>query len=117
MVSPSSLLSLWEALQDQQVGLTQAAFKLLLLLWVLEPVRFCVCPLRMESLFPPALCLPQKLYWPSKSIFLGTNLLGKRPPSRLGSLMWALDPFLLVENLCNCDYSYILCVIYPGYGY
>ena len=32
----SCLLPLWEALQDQQVSLTQAPFRLPLLLWVLE---------------------------------------------------------------------------------
>ena len=58
-VSSSCLLALWEAFQDQQVGLIQAPFKLLLLPWVLEHVRFCVHPLRVESLlFPTAL-------WPS----------------------------------------------------
>ena len=40
---------------DQQVGLTQFSFKLLLLPWVLEHVRFCVHPLRVGSLFLPAL--------------------------------------------------------------
>ena len=44
------LLPLQEAFQDQQVDLTQAPFKLLLLPWVLECVRFCVCPLRVKSL-------------------------------------------------------------------
>ena len=37
------LLPLWEILQDQQVGLTQAPFKLLLLPWVPEGVRLCMC--------------------------------------------------------------------------
>ena len=50
-LSSSCLLPLWEAVQVQQVGLTQAPFKLLLLPLVLAPVRFCVHPLRVESLF------------------------------------------------------------------
>ena len=54
--SPRCLLTLQEALQDQHVGLTQAPFKLLLLPWVLE----CVCPLRVESLFPIDLWVSQK---------------------------------------------------------
>lgn len=37
--------------QDLQLGVTQAAFKLLLP-WVLECVRLCVSPLGVESLFP-----------------------------------------------------------------
>ena len=47
----SCLLPLQETLQDQQVGLTQAPFKLLLPC-ILEYVRFYVNPLRVESLFP-----------------------------------------------------------------
>lgn len=53
-VSSTCLLPLLEALQDQQ-ALTQDPFKLLLLPWVLEHVRFCVYPLGVESLFPMAL--------------------------------------------------------------
>lgn len=52
-VSVSLLLLLWETLQDQQVNLTKANTKLLLLPWVWECVRFCVCPFRLS------LCLPQ----------------------------------------------------------
>lgn len=50
---------LQKTFQDQQVGLAQASFKLLLP-WVPEWVGFCVCPLREESLFPTALWLSQK---------------------------------------------------------
>ena len=49
--SPCCLLALREALQDQQVGLTQAPFKLLPLRGDLEHVRFCVRPLRAESVY------------------------------------------------------------------
>ena len=55
--SCSCLLPLGEALQDQQVGMTQAPFKLLPLCWILEHARFCMHPLRAESLFPTALQL------------------------------------------------------------
>ena len=54
-MSPSFLLPLQETLQDQQVGLIQVPFTLLLLPWVLEHVRFRMHALRVESLFPPAL--------------------------------------------------------------
>ena len=54
-MSPSFLLPLQETLQDQQVGLIQVPFPLLLLLWVLEHVRFCMHALRVDSLFSPAL--------------------------------------------------------------
>ena len=56
-VSSSHYLHLWEAPQDQQVGLTQAPFKFLFLCCIAEHVRFCVSPLIVESLFPTALWL------------------------------------------------------------
>ena len=45
-------------LQDKQVGLTQS-FRLLLLPWVLEHMRFYVYPLRAESLFLTVCGSPQ----------------------------------------------------------
>ena len=59
-VSASCLLPLQEALQDQSVRLTQVSFKLLLLPWVPEHVRFCVHSSRVESLFPTVLWISQK---------------------------------------------------------
>lgn len=40
-VNPGCLLPPWEALQDQQMVLTQAPSRLLLLPWALECLRFC----------------------------------------------------------------------------
>ena len=60
-MSSHCLLPLWEALQDQLVGLTQASLKFLLLSWVPDHKRLCVHILRAESLFPTALWLSQKL--------------------------------------------------------
>ena len=71
-------LLLQETLQDQQVGLAQAPIKLLLLPWVPVHVRFCVCPLRVKSLFPRT---PEiKPQWPSKPNFLGADLPSAGPP-------------------------------------
>ena len=56
-VRSSCLLPLWEALQDQQVGLTQAPFTLRLLPQDSEHVRFCVHPLRVESMSPSPVAL------------------------------------------------------------
>ena len=79
-VNSSCLLLLWETLQDQQLGLTQATFKLLLLPWVPEHVRFCVCPIEVQSLFPKALwVLESKSHWASK-------------PNILAALFPAQDP-------------------------
>ena len=55
----SFLLPLWEALQDQQLPLVQAPFKLLLQPWVLEHVRFCMPPLRVKSISHGPLALPK----------------------------------------------------------
>ena len=57
-VSSYCLMPVQEILQDQQVGVTQAPFKLLLL-WVLEHVRFCVHSLRLESISHSLLGLPK----------------------------------------------------------
>ena len=55
----SCLLPLWEALQDQQLPLVQAPFKLLLQPWVLEHVRCCMSPLRAVSISYGPLALPK----------------------------------------------------------
>ena len=49
-MSPSCHLPLREAVQNHQVGMTQVPFKLLLLPYISEYVKFCVCPLRVECL-------------------------------------------------------------------
>lgn len=51
-VSSSCLLPLPEILQDQQACLIQAPLKSLLLPWVLEQVRLCVCAVRVSLYFP-----------------------------------------------------------------
>ena len=52
--SASCLLPLLETCQHQQIDLTQALFKLLLLPWVPECEKFSVHSLRVEFLFPTA---------------------------------------------------------------
>ena len=54
-VSVSLLLLLWETLQDQQVSLTKAYTKLLLLPWVWECVRFLWVPFQTEVYVYPNL--------------------------------------------------------------
>lgn len=59
-VSVSLLLLPWETLQDQQVSLTKAHTKLLLLPWVWECVRFLYVPFQTEvSVYPNLLGLVQ----------------------------------------------------------
>ena len=100
-VNPSNLLSLQEPLQDQQEGLTQASFKLLPLL------ALKMCELSWvsfkSSLFPTALllCHTLPLAYSVRSSG-GLSSWCKSPGS--GSPIWDLDPLLLGDNLCICDY-------------
>ena len=75
-VSYSCILPLWDSLNSAG-RLTQDHFKWLLLPWVPEDVRFCVCPWRVESLFLTALWVSQiEVLWTSKSNILGAHLPG-----------------------------------------
>lgn len=102
---PTCLLSLQKALQDQQVGLTQAFFRLLPLCWVLEHVRFCSCPL--GAIFS---CNPSALQYTSPTVLKprcsGHHWLWGRI-SGLESPTWGLDPLLLGSSICNFDYPSI----------
>ena len=93
--SSRGLLPLQEALQRQQVGLTQAPFKQLPLSWNSEHVRFSQCPLGAESLFPTALwpsCMQVLLAFKAKCS--GGSCSWHRTPG-LGNLTWGSDPSLL----------------------
>ena len=83
--NPSCLLLLWETLQGQKVGLTQAPFKLLPLRWVSGHVKFCMSHLRVESVSysPLALLYANQLFW---------GLYSQCRTPRLGSPMWGSDP-------------------------
>ena len=93
-----------EVPQDQQVGLTQAPFKLLPLGWISEHVRFYMSPLREESMFPTALWLSHTSAPPAFKARSSGGLSSWCWTPRLGSLMWGSDHSLLGENLCSCDY-------------
>lgn len=110
-VSPSCFLPLQEALQVQQVGLTQVFLTFLLLPQGLECARF-ICVLQEWSLYFTAhwLSLKFKPHWTSTPDVLWAHL-----PSRtlgLGSLMRGSDPLLLEKSSCNCNYPPVLCVGY-----
>lgn len=92
LCTPQLPLPLLGALQDQQGGLTQAPFKLLLPL-VSEHVRFCVCPLGVQSVchIPVALLA-----------FKALSSWCRNPAP--GSSIWDSDPSRLEENPCNCNY-------------
>ena len=103
-VSSSCLLSLWEALQGQQIRLTQAPFKLLLLPWVLECMRYCVHLLRGESLSPTPLSFPEsKPQWPSKPNLLGAHLPDAGPPG------WGAQ--CVAQTLCSLGRTSAIVII------
>ena len=81
--------------------------KYCLLCWNLKCVRFCVSPLRTETLCPTVLqlfCTQAVLVF--KTRYSG-GLSSQCWTPRLGILMWGLDHLLLGENLCHCDYPLI----------
>ena len=93
--SPSCLLPLQASLQDQQMDLTRSIFKRLLPCWYSECVRFLHASFKNRvsvSYSHPAL-----LFW-NHLTFKGRHSDGSSPQSRtsrLGSLMWHSDPWLL----------------------
>ena len=92
----------------------KALFKLLLLVWTLECVRFCVHPLIMESLFPLALWLSQEQ---ALLAFKARRSGGSSSQCRihsLGTQMWSVNLLFLGENLCNCYYP-LVCGL-PSWG-
>ena len=101
-VSSSCFFPLWRV----QVGLTQALFKVLHLCWVLENVRFCVHPLRVEFCFSQPSKFPEsKTCSLSKPNVLEAHLPGAGPWG-WGKLMQGSDSFL-GENLCNYNHPSI----------
>ena len=126
-VSYSCTLPLWDSL-NSACRLTQDHFKWLLLPWVPEYVRFCVCPWRVESLFLTALWVSQmEVLWTSKSNILGHIFLlqdawavetdGGSEPLFLG----ATPTFAIILLYVGCPpggcmgfyYTHILNPLYP----
>ena len=92
-----------------------APFKLLSLHRDSEHVRFSMCPFKVEFLFPTALSHMQALL-AFKARHSG-SLSSLSRTSRLGSLMWSLDSWLLSENFFNCDYPSFCGSPLQGYGF
>ena len=88
------LLSFQETVKDQEVHLTHASFKLLLLLWVPKYMRFFVSLLRDGLCFPQPSGSPEtKPHWPLKPNILGASL----PSPGFGGL----NILFLRDNLCS----------------
>ena len=99
-LSPASL----EGSPRPASGSDRVPFKLLLLHWVLECVRFSVHHFMnrvsvsySHMAFPCA--SPTGL---QSQMFRGSSSRCRTPG--IGSLMWGSDSSLLGENLCSCDY-------------
>lgn len=112
------LIPLQKAHQDQQVGLTQTPFNLLPLCQDSECVRFWTCRFRPESPFSVVLWLSLRLdllvfkVRPSGAHIPSSG----RKTSRLRSPGWSLFPFLLGENLYDCDIPSICRSLSQGCG-
>lgn len=72
--------------------------------WDLEHVRFCMYHLRMDALFHIALKLScMQVPLASEVKYSEGSSFWLRAPW-LGSPMWGLDPSLLGEDFCSCNY-------------
>lgn len=91
--SPSCLLSLWNAFQDQQVGLTLAPLKLLSLCQD-SACEIFFSPFKGGGLWLLCLsCSPKcRLHWFSKPDVLGTHFLVQNPQA--GEPRMGLRPFV-----------------------
>ena len=97
---PRCLLSLWESLPEQQVGLTQASFKLLPLHWAYET---CVSLYEWILFFlKPSVSLISKPCWPSRADVLGFFL-----PSS--------DPWMRESNQtpCSLGRTFSIVIVFP----
>ena len=98
-VSSSCLLPLQEAFQDKQICRIQAPFKVLLLNWVQECVRFCVYPLWVSLYFSqPSDSTENQHPLLSKPNILRAHLLGAGPLG-WGTQCGYWTPLLLGEKL------------------
>lgn len=107
---PSCTLPLQEGFQDEQVGLTQALFKLLLLYLDLDSFEILHSPCQSQVCFlQPSGSSQNKPLWFSKPDVLEAHL-----PSA-GSLGCRVsDPSILGEDFCSCAYSFHLWVTFPN---
>ena len=93
------LLNFGELLQDQQVGLTKAPFKLLFMSWTSEHMRFFGVPFKSGVSVSYSPWVSQKYaLLPSKPNVLWAHLPSAGPP---GGPIWGSDPSPLGENLCH----------------
>jgi len=101
-VGPCQLTPLPETLKHTQTRLAQSSLGVTApFSWVLVCTRFCLCPPRLESLFPPVLwksCNQIPLVF--KVRFPGDSQSLCRVP-RLGSLTWGSRPSQQWENLSD----------------
>ena len=73
-------------------------------------------PFRSGVCFPqPSGSLRSKSHWPLRQKYSAVFSSQSRT-SGLGSLMWVSDPFFLGENVCDCNHSPCLCMVFPDMG-
>ena len=83
--------------------------------WVLMCTLHCVCPSRVESLFPPVLSKSCSQILLAFKVWFSRNSSFRCWTPRLGSLTWGLEPSLQWVNFCGI--SVLLFVSHPPSSY
>lgn len=94
-------------------GVWPDSFQTTISVLVLECMRFCICPLRVETVSDSPLPLPYLSHTGLQN-YMFCRLISPVCTPRLESLTCGSDPSLLGENLCNCDYPPIRGSPLPG---
>ena len=88
----------------------------LLLSWVLMHTLLCVCPARMESLFPPVLLKSCNQIPLAFKVCFSRNSSSCCETSSLGSLTWGSEPSLQWVDFCGISVLQFLSQPSRGYG-
>ena len=83
--------------------------------WVLMHILLCVCPPRMESLFPPVLSKSCNQIPLAFKVWFSRNSSSRCQTPRLGSLRWGSEPSLQWVDFCGI--SVLQSVSHPSSSY
>ena len=84
--------------------------------WILMCTLLCVCPPRMECLFPAVLLKSCNKILLAFRVWLSGNSSSHCPTPRLGSLMWGSDPSLQWVDFCGIIVLQFVSHPPSGYG-
>ena len=92
---------LQETLEHWQVGVVQSPLGHCSFSWVLMLTLLCVCPTRVESLFPPVLSKSCNQIPLAFKVCFSRNSSSLCQTPRFGSLMWGSEPSLQWVDFCG----------------